>query len=106
MTIKEAFHQFVKPFVVDDGAAEIALINADLDGSAQYTASLKASVERSTIDTLLQEMSVISESESQFSTSKDAKLLRERLLYLARKYGRNDIVSIYNVRIKNISRMR
>ncbi|SUJ19144.1 Uncharacterised protein [Sphingobacterium spiritivorum] len=107
MTIKEAFHQFLG-FDVDSQAIALALLNAGLDGSAEYNASLKPQVERSTIDVLFQSIAVTSESESQYSTSKDAKLMRERLLYLARKYGRKDIVNAITgtVIVKNISRMR
>lgn len=107
MTVKEAFQQFLG-VDVDDKAIELALLNASLDGSAEYNASLKARVERSTIDLLFQTNIVTSESESQYSTSKDAKLMRDRLLFLARKYGRKDIVDalVGVVKITNISRMR
>ncbi|WP_282638099.1 DUF6706 family protein [Sphingobacterium thalpophilum] len=107
MTIKEAFQQFLG-IDADDKAIELALLNASLDGSEEYSASLKASVERSTIDLLFQTNIVTSESESQYSTSKDAKLMRDRLLYLARKYGRRDVVDalIGSVKITNKSRIR
>lgn len=107
MIIKEAFQQFLG-VDVDSRAIELALLNANLDGLAEYTAGLKAQVERSTIDLLFQAIAVTSESESQYSTSKDAKLMRERLLFLARKYGRKDIVAAVTgvVKIKDISRIR
>lgn len=107
MLVREAFQEFLG-FDASTKAIELALLNANLDGSAEYTASLKASVERSTIDLLFQSIVVTSESESQYSTAKDAKLMRDRLLYLARKYGRKDIVDALTgtVKIKDISRMR
>lgn len=107
MNIKEAFQQFLGADA-EDAAIELALINAGLSGSDQYDASLKAVVERSTIDLTFQLYMVTSESESQYSTSKDSKLMRERLLYLARKYGRKDILDalIGKVTVTNISRMR
>lgn len=108
MTVKDAFNEFIKPFEADTKAVELALLNVNLDGSGEYSASLKASVERATIDIIFQSIAVTAESESQYSTSKDAKLMRERLLYLARKYGRKDITDAITgvVKIKNISRMR
>ncbi|MFD2597330.1 DUF6706 family protein [Sphingobacterium corticis] len=107
MTIKEAFQQFLG-IDVDGRAIDLALLNSSLDGSGKYDASSRAAVERSTIDLLFQQIAVVSESESQYSTSKDAKIMRERLLYLARKYGRKDIVSALtgSVKISNKSRMR
>ena len=108
MTIIEAFEQFLGIEDIDDKAIELALLNANLDGSAEYNASLKADVERSTIDLLFQSIAVTSESESQYSTSKDAKLMRDRLLYLARRYGRKDIINAIQgkVTVEDISRLR
>ncbi|KGE14623.1 DUF6706 family protein [Sphingobacterium deserti] len=107
MTIKEAFQQFLG-IDVDSKAVELALINAGLDGASDYSAALLPIVEKSTIDLLFQSIAVTSESESQYSTSKDAKLMRDRLLYLARKYGRGDILKALtsSVRVKDISRIR
>lgn len=107
MTIKEAFKQFLG-FSAEGEAIDLALLNANLDGSAEYNSSIKASVERSTIDLLFQLIAVTSESESQYSTSKDSKSMRERLLYLARKYGRKDIIDSVTgvVKVKNVSRIR
>lgn len=108
MNIKEAFYSVIKPFEVDEEDVELALLNAGLDGSVEYNASLQSAVEKSSIDLMFQVISVTSESESQYSTSKDAKLLRERLLFFARKHGRKDITNALNpsVKVKNISRMR
>ncbi len=107
MTVKEAFQQFLG-FETDNRAIDLALLNSHLDGSEEYTVGLKSRVERSTIDLLFQTIAVTSESESQLSTSRDAKLMRERLLFLARKYGRKDILDALGgaVKIKNISRIR
>ncbi len=107
MTIKEAFQQFLG-IEVDSKAVELALLNAGLDGTSEYSAALRPLVEGNVIDLLFQSIAVTSESESQYSTSKDAKIMRERLLYLARKYGRADILNALTsrVRVKDISRMR
>jgi len=108
MTIKEAFQSLIKPFELDSEDIELALLNANLDGSAEYNASLQRSVERSIIDPLFQVIAINSESESQLSISYDSKLKRERLLVLARKYGRKDIINALtsSVKVKDISRMR
>ncbi len=108
MTIKGAFQSLIKPFELDDEDIELALLNANLDGSAEYNASLQRSVERSVIDPLFQVIAINSESESQLSISYDSKLKRERLLVLARKCGRKDIIDSLtsSVKVKNISRMR
>lgn len=108
MTIKEAFQQFLGVDDVDSKAIDLALLNAGLDGQQDYDASFKGRVESGSIDLIFQLYTVVSESESQYSTSKDAKLMRYRLLYLARKYGRKDIEAalIGRVTVKDISRIR
>lgn len=108
MTIEVAFQQFLGIEDAEDSAIELALVNAGLSGSDQYDASLRAVVEGSVIDLLFQMYIVTLETESQLSISRDPKLMRERLLYLARKYGRKDIVNALSgkVTITNISRMR
>lgn len=108
MTIREAFQSVIKPFEVDATDVNLALLNAGLDGDMEYSISNKGSVEQSAIDLMFQSMSVTSESESQYSTSKDAKIMRERLLVLARKYGRKDIVGVMTSTpvVRNISRIR
>jgi len=74
------------------GDADLALLHAGLDGGAPYTPAMRAAVERAAIEPLFLRLSIATEAEGGLSISRTAREMRQRLMWLARRHGRRDIL--------------
>jgi len=90
------------------GEAGPALLHAGLDGDAPYAPAMRAAVERAAIEPLFRRLAVASETEGGLSISRSAAGMRSRLLWLARRHGRRDIVRELEgaARLSDVSRKR
>ncbi|MGA6117429.1 DUF6706 family protein [Sphingobacterium anhuiense] len=92
MTKKEAFLQVVQVGSVDDQAAEMYLLSAGLIEDDQFVGDLNE-LELAAIPLLQSLLSVSSTSEGAFSEGRSRDGIKDRLLFLARKHGLDDVVS-------------
>ncbi|WP_293925457.1 DUF6706 family protein [Sphingobacterium sp. UBA6320] len=92
MTKKEAFLQVVQVGSVDDQAAEMFLLSAGLTDDDQFVGDLNE-LELAAIPLLQSLLSVSSQSEGAASWSTNRDGIKDRLLFLARKHGLDDVVS-------------
>lgn len=91
MTIKEAVNSFVG-IEVPENTTSLEIINAGLDGDAIYTGSLAIQVARVASNVLSVMLSLASLKEGDLTISYDREGIKARLLFLAKKYGFEDIV--------------
>jgi len=91
MTVRDALLWQIGEGPGTDGA-DLALLHAGLDGAAPYLPEMRAAVERAAIEPLFRGMAVASETEGGLSISRTAREMRARLLWLARRHGRTDIL--------------
>jgi len=97
--------------ILGDGAsaaeAELALAGEGLAPTDVYASAMREAVERACIDPLHRRLSRASETEPGLSIAHDRAMMRGRLLWLARRHGRRDILEQYGPpRIRDVSRMR
>lgn len=92
MTKKEAFINVVQVGTVDDGTAEMYLLAKGIIHDDEFTGDLDE-LELAAIPCIQSLLSVSSQSEgaASWSTSRDG--IKDRLLFLARKHGLDDVVS-------------
>lgn len=92
MTVKEALISFIG-MPVQDGNIEMVLVNHDLSGSGTYTKTLSESIEKAAIDVLYNAWLTPDVTEGGYAIKYDRTALRSRLLLLAQKHSRTDILS-------------
>jgi len=107
MTVRDAFLAHLGHEAAASEVA-VALLEAGLDGDAPYLPEMRAAVERAVVDPLWRHAAVLSEAEGGLSVSRSAREVRGRLLWLARRHGRRDIVRELEgaAGISDASRMR
>src|SRR5690606_3761812 len=93
MTKKEALFSSINYGDLSDQALELALISAGIDGDAQFTKEDVKSIELASIPVLESLMTTLSERESQFTVTRSIDGIKQRLLLLAGRYGRKDIIN-------------
>lgn len=83
---------------VPDPSVDLALINAVIDGTATYTVAMQEQIEKTAIPLLYGLFTSPDISEGGYSISHPDFLrkVKERLLYLAKKYGMDDLISELN----------
>jgi len=79
---------------VPDNTLEVALIDGDIDPSATYTAANKEAVEKVELEVLYSLFTAQDVNEGGYSVSHPDFLrkVKERIIYLAKTYGRTDIL--------------
>lgn len=92
MTKKEAFLNVVQVGTIDDSTAEMYLLSAGLVSDDEFTSDLKE-LELAAIPCLESLLPISSTGEGVFSEGRSYQGIKDRLLLLARKYGRDDIVN-------------
>jgi len=102
MTIKESLIAALG-MPADDMLVDKALIDNELTGTAAYTKDMALQVENAAIDILLSLKSQPDVSEGGFSVRYDRKAIDERIAFLAKKNGRDDIISANVPTVKGIS---
>lgn len=90
MTKLEAFLQVVQVGSVDDQGAEMFLLSAGIIHDENFTGDLKE-LEIAAIPLLQSLLSVSSTGEGAFSEGRSREGIKDRLLFLARKHGLDDI---------------
>lgn len=91
MTVREALINIVST-PVNDGTIDLVLINSDLIGTEQYSKALSESIEKAAIEVLQASVSAPDISEGGYSIRYDRNAIQSRLLFLARKHNRTDIL--------------
>ncbi len=91
MTVKEALINIVST-PVDGGTIDLVLINSDLNGNDTYSKALSESIEKAAIEVLQSVLSSPDISEGGYSVRYDRNAIQSRLLFLARKHNRADIL--------------
>ena len=90
MTIKEALTTLVG-IPVESNVIDLALLNNELNGSTVYAIEQQSNVDIALIDVLFSVAMLQSQSEGDASLSYNYQGIKQRLLYLAGKYGRTDV---------------
>ncbi|WP_433863144.1 DUF6706 family protein [Sphingobacterium thalpophilum] len=91
MTKKEAFIRLVQVGSLDDKDAEMFLLSAGVEFDTEFTGDLEE-LEPAELSCLLRLLTVSSESEGSWSQSRSLEGTKQRLLFLAKKFGRDDII--------------
>ncbi len=92
MTNKEVFASVIQIASVDDVTLESGLIEAGINGSSEFVKGSLKDLELAAIPILQSLMPITSVSEGGFSQSTNGELVKQRLLFLARKLGLKDLV--------------
>lgn len=92
MTKKEAFIRLIQVGSLEDEDAELFLLSAGIVFDAEFTGDLEE-LEPAELSCLLRLLTVSSESEGSWSQSRSLEGTKQRLLFLAKKFGRDDIIS-------------
>lgn len=95
ITKKQALLSSIQ-YHVSDADLEYALITAGLNGDDQFSKEDLEDVEKASIPVLISLWGTLSEREGGFTLTKSEQGMKGRLLYLARKYGRTDILSSFS----------
>jgi len=95
-TKKEALFTSIGYGDLSDDALEIALTSAGLDGSEPFTKDDVKDIEIASIPVLESLLGITSERESQFTVTRSYEGLKMRLLLLAGRYGRKDIIDAFS----------
>lgn len=93
MTIKEALEASVH-IQLTDKLLDKALIDAGLDGALTYSIQDVANVDEAAIELLIAVMSMKTVSEGSYSVTIDQEAVIKRLLILATKYNRTDLIAL------------
>ncbi len=91
MNKKEAFLEVVQDGSLSDMNAEMYLLSAGINPEDPFNANLDE-IEIAAIPCIQSLLGVSSESEGAWSQSRSKDGLKDRLLFLARKHGKDDIV--------------
>lgn len=91
MLKKEAFLRVVQVGSLEDEDAEMFLLSAGIVFDDEFTGDIEE-LEKAAIPCLQSLLSVSSEGEGSWSESRSFPGLKQRLLLLAKKFGRDDIV--------------
>lgn len=91
MTKKEAFLRVIQDGSLEDEDAEMHLLASGIDADAEFTGDLNE-LEIAAISCLQSLLGVSSESEGAWSQSRSKDGLKDRLLFLARKHKKDNIV--------------
>lgn len=91
----EAFSTVVQ-IAVDDISLEAALINAGINGSDDFATGGFDELELAAIPLLQSLLPISSTSEGDFSQSTNKDAIKDRLLFLLRKHGKDDEVGLLN----------
>ncbi|TDQ79582.1 DUF6706 family protein [Sphingobacterium yanglingense] len=92
MTKKEAFINVVQVGTVDDSTAEMYLLSKGIVPDDSFTGDLDE-LELAAIPCIQSLITVSSQSEGSASWSMDREGIKQRLLFLARKHGLDDVVN-------------
>lgn len=95
MTKREAFTAVVQ-IAVDDISLDASLINASINGSQEFSTGGFDELELAAIPLLQSLLPISSNSEGDFSQSTNKDAIKERLLFLLRKHGKEDEVKLLN----------
>jgi len=97
MTNREALIATLEISMPDD-TIDLALINAEIDGEAEYTKANQNVVEQCAIPLLYNLYTRVDVREGDYAVSHPDffRKVRERLLYLARKHNATDIIDQLN----------
>lgn len=92
MTKKEAFIRVIQ-VGIDDKTAELGLIEAGINPADSFSQGGLSELELAAIPVLQSLMPITSESEGTQSVSRNLKGIEQRLLFLAKKHGLDDIIA-------------
>lgn len=92
MTKKEAFLRVVQVGSLEDVDAEMYLLSAGITHDDAFTGNLDE-LEKAAVPCLQSLLVLSSESEGSWSQSRSREGIKDRLLFLARKHGMNDVVN-------------
>lgn len=95
MTNKAALVAFLQ-VSVPDASVDLSLVNAEIDGTATYTKAMQEQIEKAAIPLLYGLFTTPDISEGGYSINHPdfQRKIKERLLYLANKYGLEDIITL------------
>lgn len=102
MTNKEALLAVIR-FSIPDNSAEKALVDNDVDGTANYSKDAEKSIDLCAVDALQGLLSEPDVSEGGYSVKYDRKAVQDRLLYLAKKHNLTEVLNQYTPIIKSSS---
>lgn len=103
MTNKEAIQAILGQVNIPVNSLELALTDAGLDPDATYDKSNATVIGSVTCDMLVGILAAPSVSEGGYSIKYDLEGIKTLLQYLAKKYGRDDILDSFTPTITGIS---
>lgn len=92
MTIKEALAAVVG-FTTEDNILDKALIDNDLTGATAYSSSVSVEVDSAAVDALFAMLSAPDISEGGYSIKYDRDAIKSKLLILAERCDRDDVIN-------------
>lgn len=101
MTNKEAAIALLSKAQPDTSAVEFELMSAGIDPNALYSSANSQVIGGVAVDILAGMLAAPNISEGGFSISYTVDGVKELLLYLAKKYGRDDIIQQYTPTISS-----
>ncbi|MNK30201.1 hypothetical protein D3C87_486160 [compost metagenome] len=101
MKKKEAFLNVVQVGSVDESTAQLYLLASRINGDDEYTGDL-AELEKCAIPCLQSLLPVSSQSEGAWSEGRNVEGIKQRLLFLARKYSDKAALAELTPAIKRI----
>lgn len=93
MTNKEAFSVVIQIASINDNTLALGLIEAGIEQDATFVKGDLAKLEIAAIPILQGLMSITALSEGGFSQSINKDAIKERLLFLAKKHGLDDVLN-------------
>lgn len=96
MIVKEALVAVIG-IPVDENLVEVAIIDQGLLGNQEYTKSHAPFVGKAAVDVLLSIWSQPDVTEGGYSVKYDRNAVKDRLVFLARKYDRADVIAQVDV---------
>lgn len=104
MTVKEATISFCA-IEVPENTVDLEIINSGLDGELNYTGPLAKQVARIACNVLSAMLSLSNFKEGDLSITLDREGIKARLLFLAKQYGFDDIISEHKPVIRDKSHL-
>ncbi len=102
MNLKEALISAVN-VPAADSVLEKALIDNDLNGTDSYTKDSAGAIDKIAIDVLLAAWVTPDVSEGSYSVKYDRNAIKSRLLFLAKKHDRQDVIDACGDPVPTIS---
>lgn len=103
MTNKEAIQAILGQVTIPDNSLQLALTDAGYDPDTTYDKSNSTAIGGIACDLLVGILSAPSVSEGGYSIKYDLNGVKSLLTYLAKKYGRDDILSSFSPTIEGVS---